>query len=159
MTENKTASSSSKDEIVREAQKWMQQHKDLVVESHNYASPRISSEIPDCSMPLTFDQYNYCHPAGTRILTLNENSNIIEEKNIEDIQTGDKVVSYDENKQELAFGEVLNTGNRKVSKTLLIETEDGNYLELTPEHPVYVENRGWIKAVDLSENDVLLRCD
>jgi len=25
-----------------------------------YSSPRISSELSDCSMPMTFDQYNYC---------------------------------------------------------------------------------------------------
>lgn len=26
-----------------------------------YSSPRMSSEVMDCSMPLTFDQYNFCH--------------------------------------------------------------------------------------------------
>jgi DNA repair photolyase len=38
----------------------LQQNKHLTVQSKNYGSPRISSEIPDCSMPMTFDQYNYC---------------------------------------------------------------------------------------------------
>ena len=47
-------------EIVQEAHHWVQGNKGLSVCNSNYDSPRISSEIPDCSMPLTFDSYNYC---------------------------------------------------------------------------------------------------
>jgi len=47
-------------EIVKEAQRFLRENKDLKVQSYDYTSPRISSEIPDCSMPMTFDQYNYC---------------------------------------------------------------------------------------------------
>lgn len=33
----------------------------LTLDEHGwYGSPRISSEYPDCSLPLTFDQYSYC---------------------------------------------------------------------------------------------------
>jgi DNA repair photolyase len=47
-------------EIIKEAQKWVVCNKDLQVTEGLYDSPRISSELPDCSMPLTFDQYNLC---------------------------------------------------------------------------------------------------
>lgn len=47
--------------IIKEALHWVECNK-----GHKcggccgYDSPRISSELPDCSLPLTFDQYSYC---------------------------------------------------------------------------------------------------
>jgi DNA repair photolyase len=40
-----------------------QGYKELKIRDNagNYSSPRVSSEIMDCSMPMTFDQYNFCH--------------------------------------------------------------------------------------------------
>ena len=45
---------------MKEAHHWVQGNKGLKVNSCSYGSPRVSSELPDCSMPLTFDSYNYC---------------------------------------------------------------------------------------------------
>jgi len=43
------------------ALQFVKQNKGLKkVEKEHYSSPRISSEFIDCSLPLTFDQYNYC---------------------------------------------------------------------------------------------------
>lgn len=51
-----------KNEVVQEAMRWVMNNRDLVMsENRKYSSPRISSEIPDCSMPLTFDSYKFCH--------------------------------------------------------------------------------------------------
>ena len=48
-------------EIVKNSQAWVRQNEGMKVEDpHAYGAPRISSEIADCSMPMTFDQYNYC---------------------------------------------------------------------------------------------------
>jgi len=47
-------------EVTEEAQRWLRENKDLVIQQKSYGSPRISSEIPDCSMPMTFDHHNYC---------------------------------------------------------------------------------------------------
>jgi DNA repair photolyase len=47
-------------EVIKEAQKWVVENKGLSTKNQAYDSPRISSELPDCSMPLTFDQYNFC---------------------------------------------------------------------------------------------------
>lgn len=48
-------------EIVNEANRWMVENKNKEVQMvGGYNSPRVSSEIADCSMPMTFDQYNYC---------------------------------------------------------------------------------------------------
>lgn len=51
----------SKDEIVNEALRWLNENRNLKIQdTSHYSSPRISSELPDCSMPMSFDQYNYC---------------------------------------------------------------------------------------------------
>jgi len=42
---------------------------------------------------------------------------------------------------------------------LEIEGENGEILKLTPDHQVFVEGRGWIKAKDLSEEDILLKIE
>ena len=46
-------------EIIKEAKRWVLENKDAKIEG-TYSSPRISSEIADCSMPFTFDHFNYC---------------------------------------------------------------------------------------------------
>lgn len=38
----------------------MVENKGAELSSGEYNSPRISSELPDCSMPMTFDHFNYC---------------------------------------------------------------------------------------------------
>jgi len=52
--------SSDKDEIVKESHHWVLENKGMKAKSNDYTSPRISSEIMDCSMPMTFDSYSYC---------------------------------------------------------------------------------------------------
>jgi len=145
--------------IVKEAQRWVHENHGTKIVDTGYGSPRVSSEMPDCSMPMTFDQYSYCHPAGTLIATVDANNGSIVEKPIEEIQAGEKTLSFSEQDKSMQVGEVLAVGERKTSEIVTIETEDGLLLKLTPEHPVYVEDRGWVKAGDLSENDVLLRIE
>ncbi len=49
------------EEIIVESQKWVKGNEGTKWDGNShYSSPRISSEIPDCSMPLTFDSYSYC---------------------------------------------------------------------------------------------------
>jgi len=44
-----------------EFQNWIDRNKvQSICQKDFYSSPRISSEYPDCSMPNTFDQYNFC---------------------------------------------------------------------------------------------------
>ena len=57
-----TESESLSEEFTKEALKWVAQNKGLALDpdAGHYTSPRISSEIMDCSMPMTFDHYNVC---------------------------------------------------------------------------------------------------
>lgn len=68
-----------------------------------------------------------------------------------------KVLSYDINNNVLEY-QPINSGDltRKNANIIEIETEDGDILKLTPDHKVYTENRGYIKASELTENDILL---
>ena len=44
---------------MRESKEWIEKNQDKKC-GIGYSSPRISSEIMDCSMPMTFDHYSYC---------------------------------------------------------------------------------------------------
>lgn len=48
-------------EIIKECNDFVLKNKGVKINSEtNYLSPRISSELMDCSMPMTFDQYSFC---------------------------------------------------------------------------------------------------
>jgi DNA repair photolyase len=53
---------SPSEEIIQESLRWVNMNKGHLLNPNNsdYQSPRISSEIMDCSMPMTFDQYSNC---------------------------------------------------------------------------------------------------
>lgn len=48
------------------------------------------------------------------------------------------------------IGESVSSGNKKWVE---IELEDGSKIRMTEDHEVHTKNRGWIKAVELNEND------
>ena len=52
----------TKSEIVQEALKWVKENQGLKLQADKgfYSSPRISSEIMDCSLPMTFDHFSRC---------------------------------------------------------------------------------------------------
>lgn len=144
-------------EIIEEALRWTRNNQSLKMNVGEYQSPRISSEIPDCSMPMSFDSYkfcslgcNYCAPAGTMI---NTKAGV---KPIEELKVGDEVYSYNTKTQIVELDLVLTTMKNKTNILLEIELVNGKKIQLTPEHPVYVKGKGWIEAKDLSENDDLI---
>jgi len=155
MIRKKTKSSTDHEkidaELKKEAKDWVYEHKSAEVTSKTYTSPRISSELPDCSMPLTFDHYSFCHPAGTMVSTLNV------AKPIEKIEIGEFVLALETENNSLGNAQVIATDSRDVEELLELEMEDGTILELTPEHPVYVDSQGWVKAEDLNGDETLLR--
>lgn len=108
----------------------------------------------------------YCEPAGTKI-TMADYS----EKNIEDIQIGDKILGFNENltKHTIDVFEstVDQTISRKTDTVLSIKFkdnsfEDGREIIITPEHKMcrFNEQTGdieWVKAGELSIGDKLMR--
>jgi ribonucleotide reductase alpha subunit len=68
-----------------------------------------------------------------------------------------KVKSYDiETKQEV-YSEITAFAQTGESVDLIeIEDEQGNIIKCTPEHQIYTQNRGYVQAQDLREDDILV---
>ena len=47
-------------EVVKEAMRWVLDNEGMDVKGRSYMSPRISSELIDCSLPLSFDSLSRC---------------------------------------------------------------------------------------------------
>lgn len=76
-----------------------------------------------------------CFPAGTKILMEDGN-----EKNIEDVKVGDKILGFSGDEQVVV--EVLELESPVRDHIYTLAFEDGSTLELTREHPLYSED-GW----------------
>ena len=50
----------TRSEIIQESRAFVESNKGFKCEKQGYASPRISSEFMDCSLPMTFDHYSSC---------------------------------------------------------------------------------------------------
>ena len=55
--------------------------------------------------------------------------------------------------QEITFGALT----RKDTNIIKIILDDKTEIKLTPDHQVYTKNRGWIKAAQLNQEDILLQ--
>ncbi len=88
-----------------------------------------------------------CFTAGTKVLT-DEG-----EKNIEDIEVGDKVLSKDEETGEVAYKEVTATFNHETDEIYKIHVGD-QVIESTFNHPFYVKAKGG----RLSKTSKLVTC-
>lgn len=95
-----------------------------------------------------------CHVAGTKILladgTLKNIENIVPNKQGEynlslSLQVGNEVVNADK-------GFVYEN-----QRAILIETNEGMEIGVTPNHPLYLENKGWTRADTLKIGDRILR--
>lgn len=138
---------------------WVKNERLLNTEEIN-SFLEISIRAQACPMPLNLDVWDstrcpfacvYCFPSGTKILM----SDGIE-KSIERIKPGDRVMSFNEKTKDIEPAEVSENMNRTFKEDLIcIETEEGQILKMTPEHPVYTVN-GWIEAKDLKEEDEVL---
>ena len=94
-----------------------------------------------------------CFVAGTKVLT---ETGLV---NIEDMQVGMKVYSYNEETKEVELKEVLRTSETKAYKDMVKVTVNGDVIESTSKHQYYVLNVGWVYAQDLKIGDILLNSD
>ncbi|MED4784873.1 polymorphic toxin-type HINT domain-containing protein [Brevibacillus choshinensis] len=103
---------------------------------------KIKSSIIDCNS----------FTAGTKVLT-DEG-----EKNIEDIEVGDKVLSKNEETGEVAYKKVTATFNHETDEIYSIHV-GGQTIESTFNHPFYVKDKGWTFVKDLKVGDLLVQSD
>lgn len=93
----------------------------------------------------------YCLTPDAEILTPQG------KKPISEICIGDQVYGYDHNNNRRMELTVEQLFERDYSGDMIvIETEDGKNLKLTPEHEVFTSNRGYVFAGNLTENDEIL---
>lgn len=101
--------------------------------------------------------YNPCITLDSKIqtnkgeLTLSEILTMLENK--EEVLA----LSYNEELRELEFNPIVHGElTRKKTDVIELELENGEKIKLTPDHLVFCENKGWLKAKDLTEEDVLI---
>ena len=137
-----------------------------------YQSP-VSLSGPTCSVPGSGFGYNTstpCFAAGTQVVGQDATGQAVD-KNIEDIQMGDKVLTRDQNHPDspLEYRTVTNVEVHTVKslRLLTITQPDGTTetLKTTDNHPFWVkddtqaEGGRWVEAKDLQVGDQLRTSD
>ena len=101
---------------------------------------------------------NPCCLSGDTIVTTNKGDiTMLEVDTL--IKSGENlsVLSYDENLKICEFRSIEASDiTRKDANLIELELEDGRTIKLTPDHRVYTENRGYIEAAKLTQEDILL---
>jgi len=92
----------------------------------------------------------WCFPEDTKISLINNKT-----KYINDIIIGDIIKSFDNN--QIIENEVTETFKRPYKGELInLQLENDTILKLTPEHPVFIKNKGWIEAKNIKPNDEVI---
>jgi hypothetical protein len=71
------------------------------------------------------------------------------------VKNSDAVLSADPETGKQSYQKVVRTFVLKADGLLRIETEDGCSIEATPEHPFWVETKGFVAAKKLARSDLL----
>lgn len=68
-----------------------------------------------------------------------------------------KVLSYDHEHGYLEFQSIEKYYQKEnIAELIEIELEDGTILECTPDHPIYIHGRGYVRAQDVLEGETVL---
>jgi dTDP-4-amino-4,6-dideoxygalactose transaminase len=101
-----------------------------------------------------------CFPPGTKILIKppRGGKGLSRMKKIENIKIGDEVLSFNINTSQKEFDRVIQVFERDFNGELLkIEFSNHNKISLTPNHPVFVVNKGWVPAEKLKVGDEVIQ--
>ncbi len=80
------------------------------------------------------------------------------EKAISKIQIGDFVLAWNSETNQISFSRVTDTIHH-TDKTIVRLTIGDETITTTPEHPFYVEGKGWVYAKDLKVGDSIRNAD
>jgi hypothetical protein len=94
--------------------------------------------------------HNACFPAGTKIKLENGDT-----KNIEEVEEGDSVISFDTLNKKFTVGRVSKINKSIQTDLIHLKTESGEELKSTLGHKIYSQN-GWVLAKDLKIGDELI---
>ncbi|MFS1514767.1 polymorphic toxin-type HINT domain-containing protein [Chengkuizengella sp. SCS-71B] len=106
----------------------------------------------DTDSNIDIDCIMNCFTAGTKVLTEDG------EKPIEEIQVGDKVLAKDDVTGEMGYKEVVGLFQREANEIYSLYIED-EIIEVTAEHPFWLDGEGWTLVKDLQVGDYLVSTD
>lgn len=112
-----------------------------------------SKELPTMAFYGTVKLHG-CFEKNTLIMLSNG-----ENEKISDIQVGTYILSYDEQNDKFTHNKVLNVFNRKLDKQWVkLYFDNGSTLSCTSDHKIFTKNRGYVDAISLKEDDILVSC-
>jgi GTP cyclohydrolase I len=76
-------------------------------------------------------------------------------KYAEEIRKGDELLTFDQ-ERDLVYTKVDKVIRRKTREMFRVEMDNGIRINITPEHPIYVKDKGWLEAKDLMIGNELL---
>ena len=103
---------------------------------------------------------NPCVVGHTKIMTDRGELEVSEVVRL--IETGEIIhcLSYCTDEEKVELQQIISGQLTKKNANIIeIETDTGNILKLTPEHLVYTENRGYVKACELTDEDILINLE
>lgn len=101
-----------------------------------------------------------CFPGDTNILIKPPigKQGLSRMKKIKDLMVGERVLTYNEKTSEKEYKKITKIFNRSYKgKILKVFFSNKNDFILTPEHPVYVINKGWVNANKLKIDDRVIQ--
>jgi hypothetical protein len=116
---------------------------------NNCSGYRIASSVGGTNTGLGGD-FVVCFPYSTKVMTAQGSipiGMIVEDAM--DIE----VASYNHKKQKIEFKPILKRMNSQAHELIEIEFEDGEKLQCTPDHPIFVEGKGYVKAAELEKDN------
>ena len=78
-------------------------------------------------------------------------------KRICDIEAGDEVLSYNEERKETEWKKVIRRFEKKPTSLVCVKTEGGKRIYCTSNHKFFTEKEGWKEAKELNGNDKILQ--
>ena len=105
----------------------------------------------------------FCLPAGTKIMMgedcdcdLHCGKNKKNEKNIENIVAGDRLMTYNESSRVVEMDEVAEVSSMMADEIVTVTFSDGTIVKATPNHPFYHLPKKWVNAGDLVTGDFIV---
>lgn len=102
----------------------------------------------------------FCLPAGTKIMMGDKNCSCCSctknEKNIEDVVAGDRLMTYNESTRVVEADEVMEVSSMMTDEIVTVTFSDGVTLKATPNHPFYHLPKRWVQAGELVTGDFIV---